>query len=93
MTAEEKGDLRQTALEVLVACYPVPRQAPAVRRKVSRIVMFQVADAEVEAALEFLRESGLVTRQSNSLSAVNYWRATKDGVLMVERGGALENGE
>jgi hypothetical protein len=85
MTPEQKELLRQSALEVLVACFPVPRPLHAIRRLVNREVTFHFSDDDLSAALEFLRGMDLLTYTIDHLGSTKWWTATASGVLQVER--------
>ena len=85
MTADQKEQLRDAALEVLVACDFVPRPLHAIHRNVNKLVCFHFTDEELTAALEFLRGLSLVNYTENELGCTRWWLTTPAGVLKIER--------
>jgi hypothetical protein len=90
LSREEKELLREATKEVLVACHPLPRPGSAILRLVSREVAFEVSIAEQFAALELLRQMGLVTMDHSEVGSTQWWTATPKAVLEVERGEFLK---
>lgn len=85
MTNDQKEQLRQATLEVLVACFPVARALPALRRNVARELVFSFDDSDLVAALAFLTDLRLVETSVDDLGSTNRYRATPAGCLKVER--------
>lgn len=86
LTALDKEELRHAALEVLVARHPTAHPLPAIRRHTSRAVAFKFADDDLQSALAFLVQCGLIITSRDGLGSSEYWVATSAGVLAVERG-------
>lgn len=85
MTFEQKEQLRQATLEVLVACHPLARPVHAIRRNVNREVTFHFTDEDLESALEFLRAMAFLEYASDRLGSTKWWQATPAGILQIER--------
>lgn len=85
MSNEDQELLRKVTLELLCNCKPVPRQSRTIIREVRKEVLFDVAEADLHSALEFLRGFGLVTMTYDKLGSSQWWAITSEGVLAVER--------
>ncbi len=85
ITASQKEDLRHAVLEFLTLRHPTASPARAIRRTIAREVDWNVAEEEVNAALELLEGLGLVRHELDNLGATKYWQATSAGVLAQER--------
>lgn len=86
LTDLEREELRHVTLAELAVRYPTAHITRTIRRKVAEAVMFKFTDAEQDAALEFLREKGLVSFEHDALGATKFWKATAAGVQVRERG-------
>lgn len=86
MTAQQNEDLRHAVLAVTAVRHPAALTARQIRRRVAEEIDFQVAEQDVNAALEFLKSIGHVMCESDSLGSTKYWMATAGGVLAYERG-------
>ena len=77
--------LRHAVLESLAARSGVALPVRGIRRRLATEVDFPVEEADVNGALLFLQDKGLVTSDLDPLGSTLWWRATADGILAVER--------
>jgi hypothetical protein len=91
MTPKQNEELRHAALHVLAVRFPTALHIPAIRRRldIEKLLDFQPADADIEAAMAFLvgiTPRPLLQPVTDGFGATHYWKATADGVLAWERG-------
>ncbi len=85
MISDDNEDLRHLALEALVLRYRDRLPLRALRRVVESESAFSFDEAQLVAALEFLRDLGHVRVEIDPLGSTRYWQATAQGVLHWER--------
>lgn len=88
MNAEEKEDLRHACLSVLACRHPAALPVRAIRRKAADEVDFKIEDDDVAAACQFLvaLTPPLARVAPDPLGSTQYFVATPEGVLVIERG-------
>jgi len=86
MTPQEKETLRKVALEALVSRHPAALNLSMITRRVAAEVDFALTSDDVEGALAFLEGGKFVQTSTESLGSTQYYAATTEGVLHVERG-------
>ena len=84
MNALDKEELRRLTLNYLYERSALAFEAGAVQRSVSRKMRCTVG--EVEDALVFLHDAGLVRLVPNKLGGTKYYQISSEGSLAVERG-------
>lgn len=85
MTNDQKEQLRQAALEVLVACHPIPRPFHAIHRNVERELTFPFTHDDLLSAIQFLGDLSLLEFTVDDLGSTKWYRATPAGCLKIER--------
>lgn len=86
MNPQQKQDLRHVVLEAIALRHPTSLAVNAIWRRVKSQVDFEITEADVEAALEFLRGLALARFETDGLGSTKYWQSTSAGVLANERG-------
>lgn len=86
MNAQEKEEIRHVVLEALALRHPIALTVNAIWRRVKAQLDFEITEADVEAALEFLRGMGLMQSKTDDMGSTKHWQATSQGVLAHERG-------
>ena len=84
MNALDKEELRRLTLNYLYERSVLAYEAGAVQRSISRKMRCIVS--EVEDALVFLHDAGLVKLAPNKLGGIKYYQISSEGSLAVERG-------
>lgn len=85
MDPHDKELVRLSALENLVARFPVVQAIPSLKRAVEREVPFKITTEDVEAAVIYWRELGNAEFIQDEAGPTQWWKATTKGVQHVER--------
>jgi hypothetical protein len=86
MNPQDNEQLRHALLEALNLRAGVALTASGLRRRVELELAFKVAEADVEAALQFLLDRQLIAFDFDPLGSTKWYRITAAGTLAVERG-------
>lgn len=85
MNPEEKELLRQTVLEILAARHPAALPLKGIARRLATELGADPDPADVESALAYLQDLGLVAHTVDDLGSTRWYRATTAGIQQVER--------
>lgn len=87
LTTDQKEELRHAALEALAIRAPAALSLRQLSRAVRKDVPFLFEEPDLFAALAVLSgfHPPLVRAMNDELGASQYWSASTDGVLFIER--------
>jgi hypothetical protein len=85
LDSQQREDLRHAVAETMALRYPAALSPRRISRAAAKELAFQFEEADVIAALELLKGLKLADSMTDGLGSTNYWRATSECVLKVER--------
>jgi hypothetical protein len=86
LPADHQELLRHAALEALAFRHPVALPVAGIKRRVEHSVDFRFETADLVSALEVLRGLRYTAKEHDPLGSSDWYRATSEGVLFIERG-------
>ena len=85
LDSHQLEDLRHAVAEAMALRHPAALSPRQIQRAAAKDLAFQFDEADVVAALELLKGLKLAEFTPDGLGSTNYWRATSECVLKVER--------